>query len=296
MRQPLGVFDLTNEEYHASEGISRTKLWKFKQLPYKYWHEYLSGDFEEKKSSRPFFLGSLVHTLVLEPHLFEKEYCMKPVLEELPPAVLLKDVVREVYEQIKKARAEISARNNLKKSYFQENLAKKSVVSEDDLVLANGMRNSVMSNEIATDIMHGAKFEKSIYWEHKSTGLICKARPDIWGNSITADLKTVLDAGYRGFQGASYKDGYFLQAGMIFEALNSIGQPFDKFVFICVEKSAPYSIGIYVLDDEALQFGREMFDSLMIRLAECYDKNIWPDYGIQKLCVPKYASLEMEIE
>lgn len=296
MSHPLGVFDYTNEQYHSSEGISRSKLWTFKQLPYKFWYQYLSGKFERPKETKAFYLGSLVHTLVLEPHLFDQEYCTKPVLEPMPPSLLLKDVGKEQYEQIKQARAAIAVRNTAIAEEFQSSLANKAVVSEDDLSLANDMRNAVMSNQIAVDLMEGAIFEKSIYWRHEPTGLICKARPDIWNGKIVCDLKTTLDAGNRGFQSAAYKDGYFLQAAMMYESLKSVGMAFDDFVFICVEKQKPHPVGLYMLDDEALQFGLDMFHALMSRIAECFEKNEWPDYGIQKLTIPNYATMEVQGE
>lgn len=292
MNKALGVFDYTNDEYHTSEGLSRSKLWTFKQLPQKFWHQYLSGEYEKPKTSRAFYLGSLVHTLVLEPHLFDKEYCTKPLLEKLPPAVLLKDVGKEQYEQIKSARKEAQDRNNILLSEFEEQMSSKAIVSDEDLLLAHAMRDAVMANKTAVDLMCGAKFEKSIYWKHEPTGLICKARPDIWNGRIVADLKTTADAGYRGFQLSAYKDGYFLQAAMMYEALKSIGEEFHNFVYVCVEKASPHSVALYMLDDEALQFGLDMFHSLMERIAICYEKNVWPDYGIQKLMVPRYATLE----
>lgn len=296
MTQPLGVFDYSNEQYHSSEGLSRSKLWTFKQLPHKFWHQYMSGQYEQPKTSKAFYLGSLVHTMVLEPHLLQSEYALKPVLEKLPPEVRLKDVGKEQFEQVKLARKEAQDRNKALMDDFEKDLNTKAIVSEEDFALANAMRSAVLANQTACDLMDGAKFEKSIYWRHEPTGLICKARPDIWNGRIVADLKTTLDAGFRGFQLAAYKDGYFLQAAMMYEALKSIGEPFHNFVYVCVEKSSPHSVALYMLDDEALQFGIDMFHSLMERIAQCYEKNVWPDYGIQKLTVPRYATLEVEGE
>lgn len=296
MSHGLGVFEYTNDQYHASEGISRSKLWTYKQLPRKFWYQYQSGEYEGQKNTKAFFLGSLVHTMVLEPHLFDEEYCTKPSLWKMPPEVRLKDVGKEQFEQVKAARKEVKDKNDIILADFEANMANKAVVSEEDLLLAHGMRNAVMDNQTAVDVMAGAKFEKSIYWRHEPTGLICKARPDIWNGRIVADLKTTLDAGLRGFQLAAYKDGYFLQAAMMYEALKSIGEPFHNFVYICVEKTAPHSVALYMLDDEALQFGLDQFNSLMERLAKSYETNQWPDYGIQKLTIPRYATLETEIE
>lgn len=296
MSQPLGIVDCSNDEYHASEGISRTKLWNFKKLPYKFWYQYLSGEYEAPKESKPFLLGSLVHTLALEPELFDKEYCLMPTLESMPAAVLLKDVGREQYEQIKTARTEIQERNKALMDEFKNNLQTKTVVEESTLVHAHGMSEAIWGTSVFKEIMNGALVEKSIYWRHKATGMICKARPDIWKGSLVGDLKTVSDASPRGFQSAAYKHGYFLQAGMIYEGLRIIGKPFEKFVFACVENTKPYATAFYVLDDEALQFGIDMYHALMERLARCYADNIWPDYGISRLMAPSYATIDEGFE
>ncbi len=268
MTQPLGVFDLTNEQYHASEGLSRSKLWTFKQLPAKFWYEYMSGQYVRPNDTEAFILGDLVHTLVLEPHLFDDRYALIP---------------------------EIDRRTKQGKIDYEDLLiqsAGKSCVKPDILSLGTQMAKSLNSNSTVCDLLRDAKMEKSIYWKHEATGLICKARPDVWQGRIVSDLKTTVDASFRGFQGSAYKYGYFLQAAMIYEALKSIGEPFHNFVFICVEKSAPHAVGLYMLDDEALQFGIDMFHALMDRIAKCYEANIWPDYGISKLTVPKWATID----
>lgn len=267
-----GVIDCSNEQYHASEGMSRSKLWKFKQLPHKYWYEHLSGNFDRPAESEAFLLGNLVHTLVLEPHLIDERYVSIP---------------------------QIDRRTKQGKIDYDEFLSSangRSLVKPEILDMAVAMSAVITKNETAMHLLEGAVFEKSIYWTHEPTGILCKARPDVWNGHVVCDLKTTKDASYRGFQSAAYKDGYFLQAAMIYEATKSIGKPFDNFVFMCIEKEKPYSVGLYMLDEDALQFGIDMFHSLMQRFAECQRTNVWPDYGIQKLCIPKYATLETEIE
>lgn len=269
MKQAVGVFDLTNEQYHASEGISRSKLWRFKQLPSKYWHEFHSGTYEKPAYSDSFALGDVVHTMALEPTTFAERFIVAPHLDK---------------------------RTKQGKAMYEEFLLEaqgKTVINADILHLASAMARELSCHKIVPDLLREAKFEKSIYWTHEPTGLLCKARPDVWQGRIVSDLKTTQDAGYRSFQMSAFKYGYFLQAAMIYESLKSIGEPFHNFVFICIEKTPPFSIGVYMLDDEALQFGLDQFNSLMGRLAECYEKNEWPDYGIQKLTIPNYATVEV---
>ena len=268
MTQALGVCDCTNEQYHASEGLSRSKLWTFKQLPYKFWYEYLSGEFERPEDKEAYILGDLVHALILEPDTIGERYIQSPDFDR----------------RTKQGKIDYTA--------FMEQAQGKIMVKADTWRQATQMFKAISSNNTVCDLLSDAKMEKSIYWKHATTGLICKARPDIWQGRIVSDLKTTQNAGYRAFQTSAYQYGYFLQAGMIYEALKSVGEPFDNFVNICVEKTKPYAIGLYMMDDEAVQFGIDMFHAIMERIVICFDKNIWPDYGIQKLTVPKYASLE----
>lgn len=272
MTQQLGVFDYTNEQYHASEGLSRSKLWTFKQLPSKFHYEHMSGQYHRPTDSEAFVLGDLVHTFCLEPQMSSDRYMIMPNIDKRTKSG------KELYAQVM---IEAEGKTLVKPEIFDH---------------ARNMATAVLSNQTAFELIREAKVEKSIYWRHESTGLICKARPDVWNGRIVSDLKTTQDAGFRGFQMSAYKYGYFLQAAMIYEALKSIGEPFHNFVFICVEKAEPHCIGLYMLDDEALQFGIDMFHSLMNRIAICYETNVWPDYGIQKLTIPRYATLEVEGE
>lgn len=268
----IGVVENTNEEYHASEGISRTMLWKFKQLPYKFWHEYLSGDVKSKEDKESFDLGNLVHAMTLEPAKTGERYALLPSIDRRTKAG------KDTYE------------------HYMKEYAGKKLIKSDVWEQASHMSWALLKNNTVNDLISNARVEQSIYWEHKKTGIICKARPDAWQKLIVSDIKTTQDASYKAFQSSAYKYGYFLQAGMIYEALLSIGAPFKKFVFACVEKTAPFSVGIYMLDDEALEFGREMFHALMERFAKCKESDNWPDYGVHKLCVPKYASLDVELD
>ena len=46
-----GVYDITNEQYHASEGISRSKLMLLDKSPYHFWYETMSGLADKQEKS-----------------------------------------------------------------------------------------------------------------------------------------------------------------------------------------------------------------------------------------------------
>jgi exodeoxyribonuclease VIII len=265
-----GVYNITNEAYHAAEGLSRSALWTFKQLPCKYWYQYLSGKYQPEPDKEAYVVGNLTHTLLLEPHEFDDQYFVMPKINRTTKQGKL-----DYAELLKEAEG-------------------KTLVKPEHFELAQAMRDAVLTNDLAVDILENSINEQTIFWRDAETDILCKARPDIANLPLIADLKTCRDASYRGFQRAAMDDGYFLQAAMIYEATRSLGTPYEKFVFICVEKTEPHHVGLYMLDDEALKYGLSLFRKLITKFAECKRTDIWPDYGVQGLRVPAYATMELE--
>ncbi len=151
------------------------------------------------------------------------------------------------------------------------------------------MVSYIEKHEKATDLLRFADFEKSIFWTDEDTGLQFKSRPDAWKSKMIIDVKTVCDASPHALASAALKQGYYLQAGMAYEACNAIGKPIDIFVILACEKEAPFAPSIFILDDKALKFGIEQFNTLKMRLKDSMNTNVWPAYDVQELSVPQYA-------
>ena len=64
-----------------------------------------------------------------------------------------------------------------------------------------------------------------------------------------------------------------------------------RFVFVAVEKTAPYSIGVYELNTEALIHGSIARHNALQIVQDCRAVNSWPGYtdGIQTLQLPGWA-------
>lgn len=290
-----GVYQITNDEYHSNAAISRSNLVHFNKNPYHYWYNKLSGETVHKET-KDMAMGSLVHTMVLEPHLFDEQYCFFPTLEQKPPEVRLKDVGREQFEQIKQARKEIDERNHLLLNDFNNCVLNKAVVKFEDYGIAKSMQDAVYKEEVAKWLIQDSRIENSIFFTHQSTGLQCKVRPDIWRDNIIGDLKTSKDVSPRAFQRSAMDYYYYLQAGMMKPALASIGIELEKFIIVAVEKEKPYHVGIYMLDDEAIEFGVQQFNRLIEGVASCMEKNEWPGYPVQYLSVPVWANKQEVVE
>lgn len=267
-KYPDGVHIISNDEYHSSEGLSRSGLWQFKKSPHHYWSEYLSGTREQTPPTPSMVIGELVHCMSLEPEQLVERYAVAP----------------EINKRTKEGKAQWDE--------FEQSVVERVVITQQQYDVAQEMSINLRKNDTFNLLVDDALIEKSIYFTHESTGLQCKVRPDVWQSNIVADLKTTADASYRAFQLSAYKFGYFLQAGMIKEALRSVGENLEKFVIVCVENQKPYATALYILDDAAVEYGVNLFNTLMDKFKACHDKNEWPGYGFQTLCLTSYANYE----
>jgi len=268
-----GIHDIANSDYHSSRGISRSALMEFKRSPFHYWHKHLrNSDDIGVESTSAMIMGNLIHTMVLEPHKFDDEFVMRPEMDRRTNA------------------------GKLAFNQFTATLAGRIGVTYEQVQQADAISKAVIASELAQALLSDCKIEQSIYFTHADTGIQCKVRPDAWNGSIVVDLKTTNDASYRAFQTSAFRYGYFLQAGMIYEALRSIDMVLEKFVILAVEKDAPHAVAVYVLDAEAIGYGCAQFHTLMASYAQCQQNDKWPGFGLQVLTVPTYANYEIETE
>jgi hypothetical protein len=265
-----GVYTISNEQYHASMGISRSKLMLLDKSPYHFWYETLSGMAEKREATEAMNVGSAFHTLLLEPAKFNDEFAIAPSVDR----------------RTKQGKEDWQV--------FCESSIGKIVLTDDQFVKVTKMVELVSKHDIVATLLDDAEFEKSIYWTDQETGLQFKCRPDIWSSKMVVDLKTTNDASSYSFMRSALSYGYYLQAGMAFEAAKALGKPFEMFVILACEKQAPYVPAVYIMKNEALQFGIDQFTKYKRKLKECFDSNIWEGYLVQELEVPKYATIEEE--
>ncbi len=260
-----GIVEITNEEYHASEGYSKSALMTFKQSPVRFYNEYVLGN-RETKQSDDMLLGTLVHALVLEPDTVEKQY----------------HVYEHISRSTKDGKAQAKELEEIEKSGL-------TLIKQDIFDEANAISECVLSNLIAKSIIDSGMKEKSIYWQDELTGLTFKSRPDLLGDKVSGDLKTCRDITNNGFSRACVDHGYYLQAGMAKLSMQAHGMDFERFVFICVSKSEPYEVVNYVLDEQAIEYGINQFKWWSMKLAEELEKNDWLRPRVETLSVPRWV-------
>lgn len=265
MDYPDGIHQISNEDYHASSALSRSALMSFKRSPFHYFNEYLVADRPAKEVTAAMILGELVHTLVLEPAEAQWRYAIKPEFD----------------------RRTKQGKYDYERWILGSGLKK--VVNADLYKTAEEMAKQIIKQDLGINLIQYSKIENSIFFRHKITGIQCKVRPDIWNQTIVTDLKTTADASYNAFQSSAFKYGYFLQAAMIHQGLESLKIFMEKFVIIAVEKTYPYAVGFFVLDQDAIDYGIQQFNELMHHYQICARRDSFSGYGLKTLCVPSYA-------
>ena len=260
---------LSNEEYHADPAVSASHLHQVARSGQHYWARYVTKVPELPKSTAAMITGSLVHCAVLEPIELLKRYGACPPRNTKPG---------------KEAAAEMQA-NGIEP------------VSGSDLQQAQHMASAVRRHPCAAELLSDGKPETSIWWDDPETGLRCKCRPD-WINDgikcrpdwindgICVDLKTTADASPKGFARSVAGFRYHVQAAHYLAC-----GLFDRFIFIAVEKEAPFAVGVYELDADALAEGQRLRDRDLQRIANCRAMAAWPGYGdeLQTISLPGWA-------
>jgi exodeoxyribonuclease VIII len=259
--------DISNHDYHASQGVSKSGLLIYQQCPEKYHYQYLSGQYE-KKVTDALALGNLFHTLTLEPHKFEKDYYV------ISQKTIPKKGTKPYLDMLEKAEG-------------------RECCTSAQLEVATEMAASVHRNKLASDLLRDAQIEHSIYYQVDKDGPQLKCRPDAikeaLSGTIAIDLKSVRSAQVDDMQRDVYNLGYALQAAMIRDGLASIDQEMTRFVYIATEKEPPYCTAVRELGEHFIDFGEEEFTNIYEDYKESLKNNNWPGYSFATIELPAWA-------
>lgn len=188
-----------------------------------------------------------------------------------------------------------------------DNYRKKAAQEARDEAIANGaqpllahewaevvaMRDAVMANPLARQAFTNHIAEQSFFWQEDDLGLKC--RPDAQIPGLIADLKTTVTAAPNDFGRRAFDIGYFMSAVHYQDGVQMLTGERPEFVFVQVEKSAPYLVSVVQLDQDAAQWGRAMLDRAKRIYRECTAANNWPGYPqFSTVGLPKWAEYQLE--
>lgn len=257
-----GIYpDLSNRDYHADAALGSTSL---KTLATRTPAHY-QYDKTHPKSSDAFTLGTAAHSLILEDDtsgvvVVESENWMTKFAKEAKAAALAEGkqpLLAKEWEQVK------------------------------------AMRDSVMAHPLARAAFTGHRAEESVFWEED--GLMLKCRPDAWKPGLLVDLKTTVNADPREFGRTAYNFGYHQSAAHYSDGVAMVTGEILPFIFVLVEKTAPYLVSVVQLDDEALEAGRAMNSRAKAIYRTCQLTGVWYGYESEDpITLPYWGLKEIE--
>lgn len=304
-----GVFaGISNASYHGGPGISKSGLDIVRRSPLHYQHS-LTARREPTPDQR---IGTLAHALILEPETVWENYATPFVAPEGALATVdeIKDRLRGLGLPISGKKSELAARLldadpsvillDDARALHAETVGDRAIVTADEMAQAQAIRDAVMAHPAAGKLLapDAGVAELSCYWRDPETGVLCRCRPDFWRHDGTiVDLKTARDASPDGFSSSINSWRYYAQAAFYLDGITAarvaggVDMPAPRaFVFVAVEKVAPYAVAVYHLDAQSVGIGRREYREDLATYAECLGSNVWPGYGdkIQSISLPEW--------
>ncbi len=164
-------------------------------------------------------MGEALHSLILEPEVFEAQYL---VLDSSAPSK-------------KKCLSESDAMQKVWLDPWQWSALAKA-------------REAILNCTQAPlgDWLSRGRTELSIYWSDES-GRRWKARPDCFTDDVVLDLKTTLDCRPGPFARTRERMWYDLQAAHYVDAVGRLTANRCRFAYVAVETSPPYALWVHEL-------------------------------------------------
>ncbi|ELJ7851435.1 exodeoxyribonuclease VIII [Escherichia coli] len=265
--EPGIYYGISNENYHAGSGVSKSQLDDIADTPALYlWRKNAPVDTTKTKTLD---LGTAFHCRVLEPEEFSNRFIVAPEFNR-----------------------RTNAGKEEEKAFLMECASTgKTVITAEEGRKIELMYQSVMALPLGQWLVESAGHaESSIYWEDPETGILCRCRPDkiipefhwIMDVKTTADIQRFKTAYYDyryHVQDAFYSDGYEAQFGVL-----------PTFVFLVASTTVEcgrYPVEIFMMGEEAKLAGQQEYHRNLRTLADCLNTDEWP--AIKTLSLPRWA-------
>ena len=236
---------MTEQEYRQAPGINISSLKVMERSP----AHYRAALDEPNESTAAQVFGTVLHAVVLEPT--RECYVIRP-------------------EGMKFTTSEGKAWRD------SQTLP---ILDVDDDCRIKSMLVRLHEHPIVSSLLKSAQTEVACFGTH-ANGLQIKGRIDILAKYkkkvVIADIKTTDDASPMAFDRSVRKYRYDRQAAFYLDLTGS-----DRFLFVAVEKEAPFAVAVYELSQQMIERARRDNDLDLRTLKKCMETDVWPAYGEQ---------------
>lgn len=255
----LGHVDISNDDYHASAGVSKSHLDVVaEQSLLHYWQQYVNPNRLPEEKKEHFVIGHATHAAILEPDLFTSQFVKSPSFN-----MRTKDG-KQMF------------------AHFVEENPGKQILHPEDYQTCLDIRDAVYRHPVAPGLLKNGKTEQSFYVVDQETGELIKCRFDFLqdGGAIALDLKSTKDASPRGFAKDAANFRYDIAPAWYFDVLKQLyGEIPKHWVWLAVEKVPPFALGIYYARNDDILRAHDCARRDFNRIVLAKKEDFWPDYG-----------------
>jgi hypothetical protein len=257
------IIEETNEQYHASPGLSASGLKHLAKTP----RHYQIAKLNPKKETASQRLGTLEHLALLEPEKF--------------------------YSRVKRIDGNRNS-NAVKEAIGVAESEGLYVCKTDEFAKAEAIAKGVLeTSDTIKSLLTGGVAERSIRTTYKGTTVKC--RPDyLKKEPIIVDVKTFSDLSISNVQRQVYKMKYHWQSYFYLKVLEqALGIKTTNFVHVFIDIDGHCGLP-YVLDDAALDKAGQEVEPLIDKFVECTNSGVWHAYPdtIINCSLPHYGFYE----
>lgn len=253
---PPGVYyDIPAHVYHQWEAVSSTLLKNYKKLPATARNPYQAGDDAN--------VGSGIHALTLQGDAGLALECAVMPAECEGKGEPAKNA-RALFQSLHPGKVPLPPVYGPLKIKVMEVL--------------EGVDTSFRTHLKTKEILSNSQKEVSLVWIDEETGLLCKARLDIWDGSIIWDIKKTRSIDSFPWQAKDLC--YDVQAGWYFYGAQACGLNPVAFGFLPCEAYPPYRVDCIYRDPDKLTADVDESKRLLRLVMESQLTNNWPIYRI----------------
>lgn len=253
--------ELDNDAYHAAPGVSKTHLDVIASgSPKHYWQQYINPNRPIKHATDALRVGNAIHSAILEPDLFKEHYARKPECDRR-------------YKEGKAVYAE-----------FLRTIGTREELADDEYQLCLNIRDAVYKHKIARGLLANGTAEHAFFCNERETGELIKCRTDYFANDgdMVVDVKTTLDASPIEFGRDATNYRYDLAPPWYFDVISEVtGQRPRHWVWLVVEKTEPYAIGLYYAQKQDIARARDTARRNFLEIVKQRQLGTWNDYGAE---------------
>lgn len=219
--------------------------------------------------------GTLLHTLIMEPETVDERFIVA---------------------------SKVDRRTKEGKAAWSEFLSKadgREIVSEDVFDECTKAADAVLQHDqVAKLLGRKADIETPLPWELLEVPMKCRPDAVYHDLRLIVDYKTTEDASPKEFARSVHKYGYDRQAWAYREAVFQITGEMYRFLFVCVNKTEPYTAAVYELGPSEMLGGEASGCALVRDYKRRVETNDWKSSwtrGVYRLELPRYLKRDIEL-